>query len=103
MQIHLRKLRNRLGLKQRELAEQLGVSRNSVTNWETGRALPSLQMLAKIAEALEVHVWELFGDWGTPLDLARVTDELRRLGDAMDRIETVLGEIQELLHSGRPH
>ena len=34
------KLRKKMGISQEELAEKLGVSRQSVSRWEVGSALP---------------------------------------------------------------
>ena len=41
------------------LAEQLGKDQASVSKWCTNNAQPSLEMLLKIAEVLEVDVKEL--------------------------------------------
>ena len=38
-------LRTGLGLSQEELAEQLAVSRQSVSKWETGQSVPDLDKL----------------------------------------------------------
>lgn len=46
---HIRQLRDRLGLTQRQLADQLGVERATVARWECGARVPSRQ----IAVALE--------------------------------------------------
>lgn len=49
--------RKRNGMSQDELAAAVGVSRRSVTSWETDRAFPrTRQMYAKLAEALGVPV-----------------------------------------------
>ncbi len=50
---HIRKKRLDLGLLQKEVAQQLGVDSNSVTNWEKGRTSPRLQLMPRIIEFLE--------------------------------------------------
>ncbi len=50
--------RKRAGLSQEALAERLGVSRQAVSKWETGEALPETGKLAALAAALGVTV-----DW----------------------------------------
>ena len=55
--------RKRAGLSQEALAERLGVSRQAVSKWETGEALPETNKLAALAEALGVSVdWLLSED-----------------------------------------
>ena len=50
---HLRKKRLDLGLLQKEVAQRVGVDRDSVTNWEKGRTSPRLQLMPRIIEFLE--------------------------------------------------
>jgi transcriptional regulator with XRE-family HTH domain len=52
----LRLLRKRAGLTQRGLAEISGVSKNLLSNWETGATQPSMESLAKVLEALDVDL-----------------------------------------------
>ena len=55
--------RKRAGLSQEALAERLGVSRQAVSKWETGEALPETGKLATLAAALGVSVdWLLSED-----------------------------------------
>lgn len=52
-------LRKKNGWSQEELASQLGVSRQSVSKWESGRGLPDISLLEPLAQALKVSVAEL--------------------------------------------
>lgn len=52
-------LRTRLGLSQEELAEKLGVSRQSVSKWETGQSVPDLEKIIKLADLFGMSVDEL--------------------------------------------
>ncbi|WP_232501797.1 helix-turn-helix domain-containing protein [Eggerthella sp. YY7918] len=45
-----------LGLTQEQLAERLGVSRQTVTKWETGETSPDLANAGALAEALDVSL-----------------------------------------------
>ena len=45
-----RELRKKSGLSQEELAEKLNVSRQAVSKWETGAAVPTADKLAEIAD-----------------------------------------------------
>lgn len=49
---HLRKRRLDLGLLQREVADRLGVSKSTVTNWELNRSTPALRFLPRIIALL---------------------------------------------------
>lgn len=44
--------RKRRGLSQEDVAQRLGVSRQTVSKWETGEALPDLNSLKKLAVTL---------------------------------------------------
>ena len=46
--------RKRAGLSQEALAEKLGVSRQAVSKWETGEAVPELSKLVLLARAFDV-------------------------------------------------
>ncbi len=54
--------RKRLGFSQEKLAEQIGVSRQAVSKWETAEATPDLEHLAKLAQVLNVSVDQLMND-----------------------------------------
>lgn len=57
----LRAARQRKGLKQRELAEAVGVHVRVVQSWEYGTKTPSLKNLVKLADVLELDLNELAG------------------------------------------
>lgn len=55
------RLREQRGLSQEEFAEMLGVSRQTVSNWENGKATPDALRLGKICAVLRVSADELLG------------------------------------------
>lgn len=57
----LRHARQTKGMTQQALADQLFVSRKTVSSWETGRNLPNLETLARLAELLDVSTDYLLG------------------------------------------
>ena len=59
---NLKARRTALGLTQEALAEKIHVTRQAVSNWETGKTQPDLEMLALLSWALEVDVSTLLGD-----------------------------------------
>ena len=56
----LRDLRGERGWSQQDLAERLGVSRQSVNAIETGRYDPSLPLAFKIAELFDLTIEDVF-------------------------------------------
>lgn len=59
--------RKKEGLSQEALAEQIGVSRQAVSKWETGEATPEVSKLPLLAQALHVSVdWLLSEDEPEP-------------------------------------
>ena len=57
----LAQTRKARGLSQEELAAQVGVSRQAVSKWETGDALPDLPKLLALADTLHMSVDALCG------------------------------------------
>ena len=55
----IKALRERCGLTQTQLADQLCVSDKTVSKWETGRGLPDITLLEPLAAALHVSLPEL--------------------------------------------
>ena len=49
---NIRRYRKQLGLTQEQLAEAVGVSRQTVAKWESGETSPDLEHAAALAEAL---------------------------------------------------
>lgn len=52
LHIRIRELRQARGLSQVELAKKLGVTKQSVSNWENDNIQPSVEMLVKLARCL---------------------------------------------------
>ena len=65
--------RDRAGLSQMELANQLGVSRQAVSRWESGDTTPSVDKLKALAKLYGVSLDWLFGDTadGEPPEAAK--------------------------------
>ena len=64
MELHdrLHELRKKNGYTQAELAEKLGASRQSISNWELGTIVPSTSRLKKISELYSVPLETLLRD-----------------------------------------
>ncbi|VIQ83164.1 Cro/CI family transcriptional regulator [Streptococcus pneumoniae] len=57
----LKELRKEKKLTQTELASKLDISQKSYSNWESGKAEPTLDNIIKLADLLEVSLDWLFG------------------------------------------
>lgn len=56
---NIKRLREERCLTQEELAEKLHVTRQAVSNWETGKNQPDIELLKSLAETFEVDATEL--------------------------------------------
>ncbi len=55
----IRNHRKRIGLSQEELAEKIYVSRQTISNWETGRSYPDVHNLLLLSALYEISIDEL--------------------------------------------
>lgn len=58
----LKELRKGKGLSQEQLAEKIGVSRQAITKWESGKGLPDIENMVILAETFEISLDELVSD-----------------------------------------
>ncbi len=56
----IRRLREKKGYTQKQLAEKLAVSDKAVSKWESGRGLPDISLIEPLAKQLGVSLTELF-------------------------------------------
>ena len=56
------KLRKRAGYSQEELAEKMGVTRQSVSKWESAQSIPDIEKIIKISELFGVSTDYLLKD-----------------------------------------
>ena len=62
MSERIKKIRKQKGFSQVELGERIGVSQQVITNYERGIREPNIEMLLKIAGALNVSLETLIGE-----------------------------------------
>lgn len=72
---NIRALRERRGMTQEALAEALFVTRQTVSNYETGRSRPDIDMLLKIAQVLDADMNHLL--YGLPPEEDRRRGSMR--------------------------
>ena len=85
---HLRQRRLDLGLLQREVSEQIGVTKCTIQYWETNRVAPALRFRPRIAKFLGYDYWLV----RTPKSLAeRLRVRRDRLGLSRKKLAVLLG------------
>ena len=77
-------LRRKSGLSQEQLAEKIGVSRQTVSKWESGTSTPELEKLMALSEIFQVSLDELVREQGT-------LDGPKEVQPAADPARTKLG------------
>ena len=56
MKISLRAIRINLGLSRDEMAEKLGVCKQTIANWEQGKTEPTLAILRKFSNLFDISI-----------------------------------------------
>ena len=74
----LKELRTEKDLTQEQLAEQVGVTRRSVSRWETGSNLPDLDILLELADYYNVELRELLDGERKAVPIDDALDETTR-------------------------
>lgn len=78
----IRAHRDELGLTQAELADKLGLTYSSVSQWESGRATPRTPILRQLAELFDTTVAELMGEDATETAISGTSRMVPLLGFA---------------------
>ena len=75
----IRPLRREKGLTQEQLAERLGVSRRTVSRWETGSNLPDLDLLMELSDLFAVDLRALLTGERSAQEDGEAKETARRL------------------------
>lgn len=87
--------RKKNGWSQEELADMLGVSRQSVSKWEGAQAVPDLQKILKLAEIFGVSTDYLLKD---EIEAEETSGEMREVSDHIPPLRKVtLSEVNEFI------
>ena len=86
--VRIRELRKERGITSYEMAERLGISRNTLTNWERGEKEPhAIEILEEMAKVLQVPLENLLA--GKNRDGIENNPVIRSLNDRVTRLEQV--------------
>ena len=89
LSLKIREIRIAKKISQVELAKTLGVTKQSVSNWENDNIQPSIEMLTRIADALSVSADYLLGR-----DEKRYIDVTGLPEEAIQRIQALIDIIK---------
>lgn len=82
---NVRRLRLARGMSQEELGRKVGASKQSISNWENGNIMPSIDLLLRLADCFGVSADLLLGR------------ESRHFLDATGLTDTQTAHIQQLI------
>ena len=94
----IREIRKRLGITQEELAQFVGVTKASISKWETRQTYPDILILPKLASYFDVSVDELLG-YNPQLSKQQIKAYYHRMAAdfAEKPFEDVMGQSEELV------
>ena len=79
--------RMELNITQQDLADSLNVSRSAISNWETGKNYPDLQIIVQISEELQISLDELLkGDADVVKKITKDTVESGKLREKTKKL-----------------
>lgn len=79
---NIQKLRKEKGMSQEQLAEQLGVSRQTISKWESGAVCPTLDRLQEMSRLFGIPLTQLLGESVNQTEQDRILEyeeQIRRL------------------------
>ena len=103
---NLKALRLKSGLSQKQVADFLSVTPQSVSKWEKGEALPSLDFLPKLAECLDCDINAFFAqeepiliDYRTAVVLFEVQAGILNETKQFEEIATLMAENVDIVET----
>jgi len=72
----IKRLRERRGLSQEQIAKRLGLKKQSISNWENGNAMPSMDMFLNLVELFNTTPNVLLGyETEAGIDVSGLTEK----------------------------
>lgn len=95
---NLTQLRHNKGITQEKLADFLGVSKASVSKWETGQSLPDIAQLPRLAAFYDVSIDALMG-YEPQLSMAEIKDYYEKFAEEFvtNGFEETLSRIRDFI------
>ena len=89
----IRSMRKARGMTQATLAKKLGVAYQNVGQWESGKRVPTLETLSRIADALDVSVFDFLPGSDFDKALARVESQKEKSEEKIATSDPELAKI----------
>lgn len=90
--------RMELNITQQDLADRLNVSRSAISNWETGKNYPDLQIIVQISEELQISLDELLkGDADVVKKITKDTVESGKLREKTKKLIAAVSVLAVML------
>lgn len=93
---YLRVLRKKYGISQKELALEMNVSKQTISNWEVGRKLPRMKAIEKLAKLYGVPKASIMA--GRPIE--ELTDEVEAATPQAQRVVDLSEQGLHLTYQG---
>lgn len=79
----LHKLRKSKGLSQEKMAELVGVSRQTIYLWESGKSIPDIENVSMICQILDINTEKIVDGWKESGDNVNKNNRIKRLKKIM--------------------
>lgn len=96
--IRVKNLRQSKELNQVQLAEKLGVKKQSISNWENDNIMPSVDMLVKIADFFRVSTDYLLGREAQEANAPQMLDVTGLTPRQIEHIKFVVDDLRQNEH-----
>lgn len=94
----IKNLRLSKGLNQVQLAEKLGVKKQSISNWENDNIMPSIEMLVRIADFFEVSTDYLLGRESRETSAPQMLDITGLTPRQIEHIQFIVDDLRQDQH-----
>ena len=88
-------LRKSKGWNQTQLAEKLGVTKQSISNWENDNIMPSVEMLVRVANLSQVSTDYLVGNEKDKPDNIHLIDVTGLTPEEIEHIQIIVNDLRK--------
>ncbi|MEG0327038.1 MAG: helix-turn-helix domain-containing protein [Erysipelothrix sp.] len=80
----LKEARSNIGLRQEDISEAIGVSRQTVSNWENNRSLPDLRSIVEISDVYQISLDDLLKGDRKVMDKLIKDSDVKKMGNRVN-------------------